>query len=378
MSFIIDRWMDLQYNNASLEIILEGDNSMKQFYGMSQRGNLDEALQGLYSPQFIMLLSNNDQFEEHVAALERRFPGVPSIGCIGMSYQTSVAEHGVGVIAFSEGVTAAANVLEQASTMPVKYIKRLEEDMRTVGGTNRDTVCIDFCSGNDACVLTTIYTALCKRGISLMGGTGDQGKVSANGRIYQDAVAYGLVRNQNGRVKTYKENIYHQLGNYRFVAADTDRANYVLGSLNGKSAKQVYQDILHVTDEEILTRTFQNPFGKLNGDDTCIISIKEVKGNALACFRQVNDSDVLILLELGDYKAIVRETIQQICRDFPRRSAIFSVNCLFRYKLFSEQGYMQGYLRDMSALGNHAGFVGYGEHYNNRFVNQSMTCVVFE
>ena len=322
MSFIIDRWMDLQYNNASLEIILEGDNSMKQFYGMSQRGNLDEALQGLYSPQFIMLLSNNDQFEEHVAALERRFPGVPSIGCIGMSYQTSVAEHGVGVIAFSEGVTAAANVLEQASTMPVKYIKRLEEDMRTVGGTNRDTVCIDFCSGNDACVLTTIYTALCKRGISLVGGTGDQGKVSANGRIYQD--------------------------------------------------------ILHVTDEEILTRTFQNPFGKLNGDDTCIISIKEVKGNALACFRQVNDSDVLILLELGDYKAIVRETIQQICRDFPRRSAIFSVNCLFRYKLFSEQGYMQGYLRDMSALGNHAGFVGYGEHYNNRFVNQSMTCVVFE
>ena len=39
---------------------------------------------------------------------------------------------------------------------------------------------------------------------------------------------------------------------------------------------------------------------------------------------------------------------------------------------------MQNYLRDMAVLGNHAGFVGYGEHYNNRFVNQSMTCVVFE
>ncbi len=351
---------------------------MRQFYGMSQRGNLDEAVQGLHSPQFIMLLSNTDQFEEHVAALERRFPDVPSIGCVGMSYRTGVAEHGVGVIAFSEGVTAAANVLEQASSMPVKYIDRLERDVQAVGGSSRDTVCIDFCSGNDACVLTTINTALRKRGISLVGGTGDQGKVSANGRVYQDAVAYGLVRNQNGRVKTYKENIYHQLGNYRFVASNTDRANYILGALNGKSAKQVYQDILHVTDEEILTRTFQNPFGKLNGDDTCIISIKEVKGNALACFRQVNDSDVLILLELGDYRAIVRDTIQEICRDFPRRSAIFSVNCLFRYKLFSEQGYMQDYLRDMAALGNHAGFVGYGEHYNNRFVNQSMTCVVFE
>ena len=351
---------------------------MKQFFGMSQRGSLNEAVQGLHKPQFIMLLSNDAQFEAHVQELEKRYPGVPSIGCIGMSYQTGIVERGVGVIAFYDGVAAAANVLEQASTMPVKYIQRLEQDMRTVGGSSRDTVCIDFCSGNDACVLTTIYTALKRQGISLVGGTGDQGKVSANGRVYQDAVAYALVRNQNGRVKTYKENIYHQLGNYRFIASDTDRANYILGSLNGKSAKQVYKDILHVTDEEILTRTFQNPFGKVNGDDTCIISIKEVNGNALACFRQVNDSDVLILLELGDYQAITRDTIRQISQDFPRRSAVFSVNCLFRYKLFSEQGYMQTYLRDMASLGNHAGFVGYGEHYNNRFVNQSMTCVVFE
>ncbi|WP_300689841.1 FIST N-terminal domain-containing protein [uncultured Oscillibacter sp.] len=351
---------------------------MKQFYGMSQRGNLDEALSGLRNPEFIMLLSNNNQFEAHVKALEQRFPGVPSIGCIGMSYQLGVVENGVGVIAFSEGVTAAAGVLEEVSAMPVKYIQRMERDMQAVGGTGGDTVCIDFCAGNDACVLTTIHTVLHKRGVPLVGGTGGEGRVSANGRVYADAVSYGLVRNRGGRVKTYKENIYHQLGDYRFIASDTDRANYILGSLNGKPAKQVYKSILHVTDEEILTRTFQNPFGKINGDDTCIISIKEVNGNALACFRQVNDSDVLILLELGDYQAITRNTIQQIQREFPRRSAVFSVNCLFRYKLFSERGYMQTYLREMGALGCHAGLVGYGEHYNNRFVNQSMTCAVFE
>ena len=140
----------------------------------------------------------------------------------------------------------------------------------------------------------------------------------------------------------------------------------------------MYKDILHVTDQQILTQTFKNPFGKINGDDTCIISIKEVNGNALACFRQVNDSDVLILLELGDYRAIVQDTIRTICREFPKRSAVFSVNCLFRYKLFSEHNYMQSYLKEMGALGAHAGLVGYGEHYNNRFVNQSMTCVVFE
>ena len=351
---------------------------MRQFFAMSQRGDLKEAVSGLDNPQFIMLFSNNNQFEEHVKSLEKLYPGVPSIGCIGMGYDTRVVESGVAVIAFLDGVSAAANVLEQVSTMPVKYIRRLEEDLRKVGGSERDTVCIDFCAGNDACVLTTINTVLGPAGIQLVGGTGDGGKVSANGRVYSDAVAYALVRNLGGRVKTYKENIYHPLGKYRFIASQTDRANYIIGALNGRPAKQVYQSILHVTDQQILTQTFKNPFGKLNGDDICIISIKEVNGNALACYRQVNDSDVLILLELGDYRAITRQTIRNICQDFPRRSAVFSVNCLFRYKLFCEQGYMQDYLRDMAQLGSHAGFVGYGEHYNNRFVNQSMTCVVFE
>ena len=351
---------------------------MRQFFGMNLRGNLEDAVRGLSKPQFIMLMSNSGQFEKHVQELEALYPQVPSIGCIGMSYDTKVVENGVGVIAFFDGVSAKADVLEQVSTVPVKYIERLERDMAAVNGSQKDTVCIDFCSGNDACALTTIHTALRKRNISLVGGTGDGGKVSANGRVYEDAVAYALVKNHGGRVKTYKENIYRQMGNYRFIASNTDKARYILGSLNGKSAKQVYQSILHVTEKEILTQTFQNPFGKINGDDTCIISIKEVDGNSLACFRQVNDSDVLILLQLGDYREVVKETIQKIRGDFARISAVFSVNWLFRYKLFTERGYMDEYLRDMSALGSHAGLVGYGEHYNNQFVNQSMTCVVFE
>ncbi|RKI30276.1 hypothetical protein D7V82_04100 [bacterium 1xD8-6] len=351
---------------------------MRQFFGKSRSGNLREAVRGLANPEFIMLMSNNNYFDEHVKELEKLYPGVPSIGCIGMCYDTGVVEEGVGVAAFTDGVRVSADVLEQVSTMPVKYISRLEQSVREVGGTGRDTVCIDFCAGNDACVLTTINTVLRRNEIPLVGGTGDAGRVSVNGKVYEDSVAYAIVRNLKGRVKTYKENIYHQLGDYRFIASGTDRAQYKIGALNGRPAKQVYADILHVTDEQILTQTFQNPFGKINGDDTCIISIKEVDGNSLACFRQVNDSDVLILLELGDYQAITRQTIENICRDFPKRSAVFSVNCLFRYKLFSGNNYMEQYLQDMAALGSHAGLVGYGEHYNDRFVNQSMTCVVFE
>lgn len=351
---------------------------MRQFYGKSEFGDLKEAVRGLSNPQFLMLFSNKDQFDSHVAELEKLYPGVPSIGCVGMCYDTRVVENGVGVIAFLDGVQAAVNVLEEVSVMPVKYIERLMQDVKAVNGSQENTICIDFCAGNDACALTTIYSVLKNRGISLVGGTGDANKVSANGRVYEDSVAYGLVKNLHGKVKAYKENIYHQMGNYRFIASRTDKEKYIIGELNGKPAKQVYQNILHVSEQQITTQTFKNPFGKINGDDVCIISIKEVDGNSLACFRQVNDSDVLMLLELGDYKAVVRNTIQTIRKDFSRISAVFSVNCLFRYLLFTDNHYMQEYLQEMGTLGSHAGLVGYGEHYNNRFVNQSMTCVVFE
>ena len=351
---------------------------MKQFFGKSQRGDLEEALQGLSNPAFIMLISNKDRFEKHVKQLEKRFPGVPSIGCIGMSYDTEVVEDGVGVVAFIGGIDVVTGVLEQVSVMPVKYIQRMEEDLRAIHASSENTVCIDFCSSNDACVLTTMYSVLGRENISLMGGTGDEEKVSVNGNVYKDAAAYALVKNKNGRIKVYKENMYQPMSNYRFIASKTDRSNYLVGELNGRPAKQVYQEILHVSEADITNQTFKNPFGKVIGQDVCIISIKAVEGGALTCFRQVNDSDVLTLLELKNYWETVNETIQKIHRDFQNISAVFSVNCLFRYLLFSQNGDMQKYLNVMGNVGNHAGLVGYGEHYNNQFVNQSMTCVVFE
>ena len=72
---------------------------MRQFFCMSQRGDFREAVRGLSKPQMILLMSNGSQFEKHVKELEELFPQVPSIGCIGMSYDTRVVEKGVGVVA---------------------------------------------------------------------------------------------------------------------------------------------------------------------------------------------------------------------------------------------------------------------------------------
>ena len=351
---------------------------MKQIYGSSNSGNLDEALMGVQSPKLILLLSNPDHFEQHVARLQEKFPDVPSIGVIDMCcYGKKVTEKGVGIVAYTEGVEAVTEVLENASVMPAKHIARMEQAIRKLGPGNDDTVCIDFCTGNDACVLTTLHSLLSRNRICLMGGTGDAGKVSRNGVVYNDACAFAIIKNLGGKVKVYKENIYQPMAGIRLIASDTDRAKYYIGKLNGRSAKQVYMDVLNIPERDIVSQTFKNPFGKLSGKDIAIVSIKEVSGGGLSCYRQVNESDVLTILELKEYQEIAKDTIAAIRSDFPKVSAVFAVNCLFRYLLFTQNHCMDDYLDTMGTLPNYCGFVGYGEHYNGQFVNQSMTCVVF-
>ena len=71
------------------------------------------------------------------------------------------------VTAFCGDIQARANVLTNVSTMPVKRIHELENDVNAISGNGSNTVCIDFCSGNDEMVLTTISSVLSKRNIPM-------------------------------------------------------------------------------------------------------------------------------------------------------------------------------------------------------------------
>ena len=353
---------------------------MKQFIGTSQSGNLEEAVRGLEHPRFLIIcVSDKEQFQEKVQQLEERFPHVPSIGCVGQSYgQTCIIEKGLMVTAFCGEVTAIANVLTDVSSMPVKRIRHLEKDVQTIGGNGTNTVCIDFCSGNDETVLTTISTVLRKKDISLTGGTAWEGLVSCNGVVYEDACAYALVKNDKGKVKVYKENLY-QPTDKRFLVTKSIPSKYIICELDGRPAETVYLNELGITNRAMSNQTFTNPLGHCIGDDIFIVSIKESMGNqTFSCFRKVNPKTTLSILQIGDIPQVVDETIAQIRQDFPRISGVFSINCLFRYLLFQEHRFVKTYFQNMGNLGPHSGLIGLGEHYNEHHTNQTMSCVVFE
>lgn len=353
---------------------------MKQFIGTSTGGNLQEAIRGLSSPEFlIMCVSDKDRFAGIVAELEQTFPGVPSIGCVGQSYgQTQVLEKGIMVTAFYDGVTAVANALTNVSAMPLKKIRQLEKDASSISAGKDNTVCIDFCSGNDEMVLTTMSSVLSKKHIPITGGTAWEGLVSANGKVYEDACAYALVKNNRGRVKVYKENLY-QPTDKRFLVTKSVPSKYIISELDGRPAESVYMSELGIGKQEFANQTFKNPLGHCLGDEIFIVSIKDSEGDGtFSCYRKVNPKTKLSILQIGDIPQIVDETVAQIKQEFPKLSGIFSINCLFRYLMFQERNYMGTYLKNMGSLGTHAGLIGLGEHYNEHHTNQTMSCVVFE
>lgn len=353
---------------------------MKQFIGTSTNGILKEALQGLTNPELIIFcVGSKEQFPEVVRQLEQTFPTIPSIGCVGQSYgQTKVQEQGILVTAFSGGVTAITNVLTSVSTMPLKKIRQLEQDAASISAGKENTVCLDFCSGNDEMVLTTMSSVLSKKQIPLTGGTAWEGLVSANGTVYEDACAYALIKNTTGKIKVYKENLYHPTDK-RFLVTKSIPSKYIICELDGKPAEKVYMSELGIGNQEFSTQTFKNPLGHCLGDEIYIVSLKEAVGNGqFSCFRKVNPKTTLSILQIGDIPQIVNQTVARIKQDFPRVSGIFSINCLFRYLMFQEQHYMSTYLEQMGSLGAHAGLIGLGEHYNEHHTNQTMSCVVFE
>ena len=66
---------------------------MKMFYGKSASCNVKEAVNGLNNLKLIVFTCSADGFDKAVSDIEQLFPGIPSIGCIGMGYDASILEN---------------------------------------------------------------------------------------------------------------------------------------------------------------------------------------------------------------------------------------------------------------------------------------------
>lgn len=238
---------------------------MKFAYGSSKAGNVTEALKNITAPAALFFsVASEDMLERTAAEIEKAFPGVPSIGGVGQAYtDKQFFDTGITVTAMKEDIKVVADVLEQASVMPVKYIRRLENAVKAVGGQRGKTACFDICSaGADVRAVTTLSDYLCRAGYDLAGGTSNSSAVACNGKIYKDACAFFIFTNLKGKIKSYKENIYvHPQGNEKqFMVTEAQPKEYRIRTLENRSAEQVYTSELGISRDKITTQTdFQEP-----------------------------------------------------------------------------------------------------------------------
>ena len=320
---------------------------MKFVYGSSKTGSVSEALKNVREPSALFFsVASEDMLGRVALEIEKAFPGVASIGGVGQAYiDREFFDTGITVIAMKGTIRVVADVLEEASVMPIKYIRRLENAVREVGGEPGKTACFDICSaGTDVRAVTTLSNFLCPLGYDLAGGTSNSEAVACNGKVYKDACAFFIFRNLSGKIKSYKENIYiHPKGKGKqFMVTEADPRNYRIRSLENISAEKVYTSELGISRDMITRQTFKNPFGHVCGSETYIVSIKGVEADgSITTFRPANRLDFLAILSMADYREVVQDTISRIKNDLTGVSAVLSVNCLFRYIMFNEDQYLR-------------------------------------
>ena len=102
------------------------------------------------------------------------------------------------------------------------------------------------------------------------------------------------------------------------------------------------------------------------------------KNGSLFNYKRTYENDQINILKLGDFRGINESSAAHMKELAPHPSLVFSVNCIYRYMLFQNEGYLDTFLRLMSTTGPYVGYIGGGEQFNNQHVNQTMVCAIFE
>lgn len=364
---------------------------MKVFIGTGTSSTaqtaVGQAVAGLSRPSLIIFSAGYDIFREAAKEIKARYPEAHSIGVIGTHLANGqVSETGIAVAAFGDEVRCIAGVVEGLSRCPAASIPEVLKQLRVLEPKADNSVCLEYCTNNEGRLVTTMNAVLETADMHMVGSTAfgappnSPSLVACDGKVYEDACVYALVRSDVGKVRVYKENIYYKApGTPYHFATKVNTANNELIELDGRSACEVYSEELGVPRDSIVGNVFKNPMGRAIGDDVSISSMRELSpGGGLYNYKQINRVDCIYFLKLGDYRKIGNETRERILKDCPNPSFVFSADCIYRYLLYKQEGYFDSYAQSMAELGKHFGTVAGGEQFNNQHVNQTMVCAVFE
>ena len=367
---------------------------MEYNIGMSRQKDakicVDEATAKFKNPKLILFFSPVEQFEEYTQFIYQKFPNSISMGAttIAAFSKEGADKQGLKVIGIENGIRCSADVIEDIDEYPIKYTERVKKCVDDVG-TAKNTICLEFTTAllcAEESVLNTLNAVLEKDGITVFGGSaGDVGtavgtKVALNGKIRPKSTVFAILHNEGGAIKIFRENIYVPITGNVLTATKVESFQRTVYEYNREPATRVFARELGISESQVSQHIDTNPIGRIIGDELYITAnCNETQNHGMAYHARIFDNSKVLVLHPGEYRSIIQETKERIKREIPKPSFSIMCHCLARTILFTNEGYLDEYSKEMhSVLGDYIGFSGYGEQYGSQHFNQTMTVAVFE
>ncbi len=343
-----------------------------------------------FEPATVLFFSGEKEFSHYTSLLWERFPGAEVFGVTATTVFTadSIEDGRFVICVFDRDIECYGGVLEEISRYPDKYAKRVRRCVSRLSDV-KNTVCMEFTSAFYGCeelVLDTLNKVLKEWDIPVAGGstgikgTPGQNQVSYNGTVYGQAAVFLLLHNRNGRIRLYRENIFYPDRTSFYATAVNIRERRVM-EFDDRPAADVLMETFDTDMEGLYEKLPLHPLGRESAGSIYLTDGHEIlPDKSVTFYASIYGNTRMVLMNPGDYKKIMRESIEKIQKDTKTPRFCMMINCYSRTQLFRKEGFV-GEFRDAyrDVFGNKFFcFTGFGEQLYHTHLNQTLVTVVFE
>lgn len=358
-----------------------------------KQGNAENAVtqaaSALKGSTFIVYCADDRNFAAITTKLYELMPKTNMIGTTGFMFSDNGSfSEGIAAIGFEENEAEVyVGTMQDASTCPINYLPELRDRVEKIHKKykDKDTLCLEFATGYEEKMVSTMKICLESVGMRLLGGTsGNTGenqpkKVACNGKVFTDAVAYAVIGSKMGKIEIVKENLFRERPiTHRVTRVSND--NRTVLEIDGRKAMDVYEEELGYSDANVGEGVFKNPLCRIVGTENYITAIFSFNPDrSISTYKNVMKNDLICFTDIEEnYQDYMKNTMSNAVQS-GQVAGIISINCILRYLFFENNSYTSAYARMMQEMsgGIHFGMVGDGEQYVEQHVNQSMVCAVF-
>lgn len=148
---------------------------MKGFVGIGRADHVEtaitEATAGLKKADFLILIAPFSKIEAAAALLGEKYPGTPMIGTSGEGIAKEMRlTQAIIVIGFA-GIEVCTGVIEDVRATPVKSMHTFLSNLQAIEPGDSDTICLEFMTGCEERVLSTVHDSLLEAGVPLIGAS---------------------------------------------------------------------------------------------------------------------------------------------------------------------------------------------------------------